>query len=173
MGHACGRRELRESRHSTDRCRLQHPLGDHGADANVEAEDRRAALLSYANRRLTGWFVGATLAWGCVQWIGPHREALGEAAFQGIFWPGALASLLVPYVLVECFASRDPRLYCAQCHRILAGIRAMHQLNKRGTCRYCGTPLPIAKPTRHQTVSHLVFIYGGMLMVLLLMWLTK
>jgi hypothetical protein len=143
-------------------------------DTNVNAEDRRAAFLRYFRGRVVGFFIGTLLLLLFMKTLGNFHGAFGEATFRWLFGIGAFASFLSPIILAELFLLRDRRLYCPNCGNWLGPqVMPMLKLGKAVTCRGCGTGVPTGEPTRRQRLATSAFIYGGMLALLLIVWLIK
>ena len=149
-------------------------MGEADLDANVDAENRRAALLRLVRWRMIGFIFGTLSFCLFLKCMGLCRGNFGATAFHWLSAIGMFVSFLAPLCLLELFLQRDARLHCPNCGSPLtAGILTMGEFIRKETCAKCNAGVPMAKATRRQKLATQAITLGGMLILLLVFWLIK
>lgn len=132
----------------------------------MQGQRRRHAIRKYGRGHATGFFLAmcAFATSGLV--MGHFRNwlllSLGQGTFLAFATVLMFASLLLPSILWQTRAARDPWLYCPHCNEFLASLKALRRLNKDSKCVACFTEIEIAPIEKWHARNDIAYILGGL-----------
>ncbi|MEL6108365.1 MAG: hypothetical protein AAFU85_20245 [Planctomycetota bacterium] len=127
---------------------------------------RRNAIRKYGRSHVSGFILG-TLSLTLFFFItGVLRNSLidsfGKDTFLYVFAILSFASFLVPPILWQRGAVRDPWLYCPHCSQFFGTIGAVWKLNREARCVGCSRKIEVAPIDPRQSRFDAAWMLGGL-----------